>query len=72
MQWQRHEPGLMSDCWPNIHESIEERLNTVAALEASGALQTEAEEEAGEGEPTMALLHSETRTYYTYDTACSL
>ena len=68
MQWQRHEPGLMSDCPPHIHESIEEQLNTVAALEASGALKAE----EGEGEPTMAFLHSETRTYYTYDTACSL
>ena len=43
MQWQRHEPGLMSDCPPHIHESIEEQLNTVAALEASGALKAEAE-----------------------------
>ena len=70
MQWQRREPGLMSDCRPHIHESIEEQLNTVVPRGASGALKAEAE--AGEGEPTMALLHSETRTYYTYDTACSL
>ena len=70
MQWQQHEPGLMSDCWPHIYESIEEQLNTVAALEVSGALKEEVE--SGEGEPTMALLHSEMRTYYTYDTACSL
>ncbi len=56
--------------WERRQIHAMEQLNTVAALEASGALKEEVE--SGEGEPTMALLHSEMRTYYTYDTACSL